>query len=64
LWVMSSAGGKRVQITSDPGYDDGPSWSPDGTKIAFVSTRSGNFDIWTVGVDAEQLRRELVQPWQ
>ncbi len=57
---MSAAGGHRVQITSHPGYDDGPAWSPDGTKIAFVSTRSGNFDIWTIDVDVERVRRELV----
>jgi TolB protein len=61
LWIMSSNGGNRVQITSDPNYDDGPSWSPDGTRIAFVSTRSGNFDIWTVEVDIEQVRRELTK---
>jgi TolB protein len=59
LWVMPSAGGNRVQITSHPDYDDGPSWSPDGKRIAFISTRSGNFDIWTVEVDVESLRREL-----
>lgn len=59
LWIMSSAGGPRVQLTSHPEYDDGPSWSPDGTRIAFVSTRSGHFDIWTVDVDVEQVRQEL-----
>lgn len=59
LGVMSSGGGGRVPITPLAGYDDGPAWSPDGTTIAFVSTRSGNFDIWTVDVDIEQLRREL-----
>ncbi len=64
LWVMSSTGGNRVQITSHPSYDDGPSWSPDGTRIAFVSRRSGNFGIWTVEVDVERVRRELVEPGQ
>ena len=59
LWVMSSTGGNRVQITSHPSYDDGPAWSPDGTRMAFVSTRSGNFDIWTVEIDVEQVRSEL-----
>jgi Tol biopolymer transport system component len=64
LWVMSPTGGKRAQVTSHPSYDDGPAWSPDGTRIAFVSTRSGNFDIWTMEVDVEQLRRELANPDQ
>jgi Tol biopolymer transport system component len=56
---MAATGGRRVQITSHPSYDDGPAWSPDGTRIAFVSTRSGNFDIWTIEVDVERIRREL-----
>ena len=58
-WAMSSVGGGRVPITSHPDYDDGPAWSPDGTRIAFVSTRSSNFDIWTVEGDVDQVRRDL-----
>lgn len=58
LWIMPSAGGKRIRVTSHPSYDDGPSWAPDGTRIAFVSRRSGNFDIWTI--DVEAVRRELM----
>ena len=64
LWIMASTGGPRVQITSHPSYDDGPSWSPDGTRIAFVSTRSGNFDIWTVDVDTARVRALLRRPGQ
>ena len=36
------------QVTTDPGDDELPSWSPDCTTIAFHSERSGNYDIWTV----------------
>lgn len=59
LWVLSAAGGPRIPITSHPAYDDGPAWSPDGKRIAFVSRRSGNFDLWTVEVDVEELRAAL-----
>ncbi len=62
LWIMPSGGGKRIRITSYPGYDDTPSWSPDGRRIAFTSARSGNFEVWTVEIDVEQVRRELADP--
>ena len=34
--------------TVDNGAD---SWSPDGTKIAFASNRSGTYEIYTMNVD-------------
>jgi len=34
------------QLTFDSGSVFGPSWSPDGTFIAYTSNSSGNFDIW------------------
>lgn len=40
------------QLTDTPDYDDwAPAWSPDGTKLAFVSDRRGSYDIFVVGVD-------------
>jgi dipeptidyl aminopeptidase/acylaminoacyl peptidase len=27
-----------------------PSWSPDGSRIAFDSNRNGNYDVWIVDV--------------
>jgi len=38
---------------------DSPRWSPDGTRIAFTSTRSDSFDIWVMSVDPDQLRRDV-----
>jgi eukaryotic-like serine/threonine-protein kinase len=35
-----------TQLTSDPGYEGEPTFSPDGETIAYVSDRTGNFDIF------------------
>jgi hypothetical protein len=48
-------GGPPVAVTSDPAWDWGPDWSPDGTRIAFTSDRSGSVDIWLVGPDGTGL---------
>lgn len=59
LWIMPAEGGKSIQIVSHPGYNEGPCWSPNGTKIAFTSTRSGNFDIWVMDINSGQIKKEL-----
>jgi TolB protein len=46
LWVMPAAGGDAFPI-SYGAYDNvNPRWSPDGTKIAFISNRNGNTSLW------------------
>lgn len=46
IWTMLADGTIVDQITSDPGEDAAPAWSPDGANIAFQSDRDGNFDIF------------------
>ena len=42
------AGGTVTVLTSGTARNVQPAWSPDGSKIAFASNRSGSFDIWTI----------------
>lgn len=39
------------------GISDYSRWSPDGTRIAFVSNRHGNWEIYVVNVDGSNLKR-------
>jgi Tol biopolymer transport system component len=38
--------GSLVQLTTDPGYEAEPTFSPDGQTIAYVADRDGNFEIY------------------
>ncbi len=57
LYVYDIASKKLTQITSGRWSESSPVWSPDGTRIAFVSNRTrdpdanSNSDIWVVAAD-------------
>jgi dipeptidyl aminopeptidase/acylaminoacyl peptidase len=65
LWVADAASGAAKQITSGEDWNDtDPQWSPDGTRIAFVSDRTGkeyddghNKDIWVIPAEGGALTR-------
>ena len=41
----------QVNLTNHAANDTAPNWAPDGTQIAFVSTRTGNGDIYTMNAN-------------
>ncbi len=43
-----------ARLTHDPGLSEWPTWSPDGSLLAFSSNRSGNFEIYVRRVEGGQ----------
>lgn len=46
LWLMTAEGGDVFPITYGDYDNTAPRWSPDGTKIAFVSNRDGELGLF------------------
>jgi dipeptidyl aminopeptidase/acylaminoacyl peptidase len=45
IWIIDVARNVPSRLTFDPGTDGSPVWSPDGTRIAFGSQRSGKASL-------------------
>ena len=57
IWIVSAKGGEARMITSHSGYDDRPRFSPDGTRLAFMSKRTGNGDIYVISLKTEDVQQ-------
>jgi Tol biopolymer transport system component len=63
VWLMHADGSAQRRLTRGRH----PTWSPDGSKIAFITARrqGSSTQIWVIGADGRDLRRltKLVQPY-
>jgi TolB protein len=50
IYIFDVADGVLTQLTDEPTSDTHPTWSADGSQIAFVSLRSGDADIYVMNV--------------
>ncbi len=48
LWTVAREGGTARRLTTDPGYDLLPRFSPDGKWIAFTGEYDGNRDVYVM----------------
>ena len=72
IFVMDTDGGNPQRLTNTPGFDNKPSWSPDGKRIAFASDRDGHvnahgfpsFEIYVMDADGGNQQRLTENPNQ
>lgn len=57
IWTVAASGGDARLLVSNPANESRPVYSPDGRKLAFVSTRTGNGDIYVLNFDSGDTRR-------
>jgi hypothetical protein len=57
IYVMNPDGTAPRRLTSTPGVDQHPAWSPDGRRIAFESSRDGNLELYVMAVDGSDQTR-------
>lgn len=56
LFLLAKDGTTR-QLTNDGFNDRAPRWSPDSSRIAFYSDRSGRFEVWLINADGGGLQQ-------
>ncbi len=51
-----------MNLSNNAGTDDYPAWSPDGSRIAFHSSRDGNLNVFTMNADGTGVTRLTSDP--
>jgi tricorn protease len=62
LWVANLDGSGVRRLTSDPGVESGPHFSPDGALIAFTGQYDGNTDVYVIPTEGGEPKRLTWHP--
>lgn len=62
IYIAGQDGINPLPLTSGVADDEWPSWSPDGTKLAFTSNRDGHWEIYIMNADGSDQRRVTRTP--
>ncbi len=56
VFIANADGSDAKNLTNNPSFDGWPSWSPDGSEIAFASNRRANYQIFVMKPDGSDVR--------
>jgi WD40-like Beta Propeller Repeat/Bacterial Ig-like domain (group 2) len=63
LYLMDADGGNPRRLTTDPGNEGQPSWTPDGTRIVYAATpKGGQPQLYALRPDGNPLRALTASP--
>ena len=57
IFTIGPDGNGLARVTNNPANDVTPSWSPDGSKVAFASGRDGKGEIYAINADGTGEKR-------
>jgi PGF-pre-PGF domain-containing protein len=63
IYSVNTDGSEKIQLTDDNSKDYSPCFSPDGSKIIFISDRTGHSSIWIMSSNGDK-EEELTEGFE
>jgi Tol biopolymer transport system component len=60
IWLMDTERSTLRRLTTDPGAETLPIWSPDGRRLVYISSRTGIYDLYEQPVDGSEPAKVLL----
>src|SRR5687768_14548301 len=62
IWIVGREGGEAKRLTTNPAEENFPSFSHDGSQLAFSRQVGGNWDVYTMPTAGGDARRVTYDP--
>jgi tricorn protease len=62
MWSVPREGGTAQRLTTSPGFESNPVFSPDGSLIAFTGEYDGNVDVYVIPAEGGEPKRLTWHP--